>query len=89
MKYTVFYDGTQIGVLEINEKGQHKYTPNMEGVKTVQESISLFYELLEKSDWREPIPLFKNRIADATGFMQEDYIANQTDKFVLVREAED
>lgn len=89
MRYTVFYGKTQIGVLEINDKGQHRYTPDVIGTETVKTSISLFYELLEKSDWREPIPLFKNRIEDAKRFSQEDYISNQTDDFILVKVKED
>ena len=85
MIYTVFYGKTQIGVLEINDRGQHRYTPDVIGTETVKTSISLFHELLEKSDWRDPILLFKNRIDDASRFSQEDYISNQTDNFVLVK----
>lgn len=85
-KYKVFYENEEIGVLEINEKGQYKYTPNSEGVKNVKSSISLFYELLEESDWREPIPILKNRIEDAKRFSEENYISNQTDKLKLVKD---
>lgn len=85
-KYTVLYGKTPIGVLEINERGQHRYTPNAEGIEAVKTSISLFYELLEKSDWREPIPVLENRLADAKRFGEVDYISNQTDNLILVRE---
>ncbi len=85
MTYTVFYRETKIGILEINDKGQHKYTPDIEGVKTVKSSISIFHELLEKSDWREPIPVLKNHIEDARKFSQHSYISNQTDDFILVK----
>lgn len=85
-KYTVFYNTVKIGKLEINEKGEHKYTPDIVGTKTVKPSIQIFHELLEKSDWREPIPLFESRIQDAKKFSQENDISNQTDDFRLVRE---
>lgn len=85
MAYTAYYRGIKIGVLEINDKGQHRYTPDSKGTETVRPSISVFYELLKKSEWQEPIPLFKNRIEDAKRFSQEDAISNQTDDFVLVR----
>ena len=85
-KYTVLYGTTPIGVLEINERGQHRYTPNTEGIEAVRTSISLFYELLEKSDWREPIMVLKNRLDDAKRFGEIDYISNQTDNLILIRE---
>lgn len=84
-KYTVLYGETQIGVLEINERGQHRYTPDIDGIETVKKSISLFYELLEKSEWREPIPVLANRLADAKRFGEVDYISNQTDNLILVK----
>ena len=84
-KYIVFCDKIKIGVLEINDQNQYRYTPNTKGTKKAKTSISLFDELLEKSDWRTPIPLFKNRIEDAKRFSQEDCISNQTDDFVLVK----
>lgn len=85
MKYIVFYKETKIGVLEINDKGQHKYTPDDTGTKKVKESISIFYELLVASDWREPIPFFENRIRDAKRFAKENDISNQTDSFRMLR----
>lgn len=85
VKYYVFCEKTKIGVLEINDEGQYRYTPSTKGTQKVKTSILLFTELLEKSDWREPIPVLKNRIDDAKRFSQEDYISNQTDDFVLER----
>lgn len=86
MKYIVFYKDTRIGVLEINDKNQHRYTPDMNGVEKVKDSISIFYEMLIESDWREPIPFFENRIKDAMRFSQEKDISNQTDPFRMVIE---
>ncbi len=86
MKYIVFYKDTKIGVLEINDKGQHKYTPDEIGTQEVKDSISLFYEILTETEWREPIPFFENRIKDAKRFSQENDISNQTDAFRLIKE---
>ena len=86
MKYKIFFEETQIGVLEINEKGQYKYTPDEEGTEKVKNSISIFYEMLVASDWRDPIPFFQNRINDEKRFKQEDEISNQTDSFRMIRE---
>ena len=83
-KYEIFYEDTKIGVLEINDKNQHKYTPDSNGIEKVREEISIFYEMLIKSDWREPIPFFENRIKDAKRFSQEKMISNQTDPFRMV-----
>lgn len=85
MKYNVFYKDIKIGVLEINEKGQHKYTPDETGIQKVKESISIFYEILVQTDWREPIPFFENRIRDAKRFSQENDISNQTDSFRMIK----
>ena len=62
MKYKVFYQKTKIGVLEINEKNQYKYTPDVKGTQKVKESIEIFYEMLVASDWRDPIPFFQNLV---------------------------
>lgn len=85
MKYNIFYKDTKIGVLEINEIGQHRYTPDDTGIKEFKESLSIFYELLVPTDWREPIPFFENRIRDAKRFSQENDISNQTDLFRMVK----
>ncbi len=84
MKYRVFYDQIEIGVLEINSEGMHRYTPNMEGVEEVKNRVSLSYDLMEKSEWRDPIPFFKERLDNASGF-QCDVIAYHTDRFVMKR----
>ena len=84
MKYKIFYDTTEIGVLEINSEGMHRYTPNMEGVEEVKDKISLSNELQIKSEWRDPIPFFKERLDNASGF-QSDVIAYHTDRFVMKR----
>ena len=86
MQYKVFYQKTKIGVLEINEKNQYKYTPDVKGTQKVKKSIEIFYEMLVASDWRDPIPFFQNRISDATRFSQEKDIKNQTDPFRMIRE---
>ncbi len=84
MKYKIFYDTTEIGVLEINTDGKYRYTPNMEGVKEVKDKISLSNELQIKSEWRDPIPFFKERLDNASGF-QSDIIAYHTDLFRMVK----
>lgn len=86
-RYTIFYRDVKIGVLEINENNQYKYMPDKDGVQKVKDSISIFYEMLVESDWREPIPFFENRIKDAERFSQEDDISNQTDPFRMVKQA--
>ena len=86
MKYKIFYDTTEIGVLEINTDGKYRYTPNEKGLEEVKNQVSLNNELLKKSDWRDPIPFFQNRISDATRFSQEKDIKNQTDPFRMIRE---
>lgn len=84
MKYEVFYEKIKIGVLEINTDGKYRYTPNMEGVEKVKNSVSLSYDLMEKSEWRDPIPFFKERLDNASGF-QCDIIAYHTDRFSMRR----
>lgn len=84
MKYKVFYDTTEIGVLEINSKGKHRYTPNEAGLEEVKNKISLSNELQVESDWRDPIPFFKERLDNASGF-QCDVIAYHTDLFRLLK----
>lgn len=84
MKYKIFYDTTEIGVLEINTDGKYRYTPNMEGVEEVKNRVSLSYDLMEKSDWRDPISFFKERLDNASGF-QSDVIAYHTDLFRMVK----
>ena len=85
MKYAVFYQDTKIGILEINEKGQHKYTPDVVGTEAVKDRIAIFYEMLNKTEWRDPIPFFENRIRDAKKFSSDDVISKQTDSFKMVK----
>lgn len=84
MKYKIFYDTTEIGVLEINTEGKYRYTPNEAGVEKVKNEISLSYDLKEKTEWRDPIPFFKERLDNASGF-PSDVIAYHTDLFRMVR----
>ena len=85
MKYLVFYKNVEIGVLEINDLGQHKYTPNPTGVLSVKDQISAINELMLESEWREPIPFFKIRIDNAKRFSKENDIKSHTDHFRMVR----
>lgn len=84
MKYTILYNGVEIGVLETNAAGQHKYTPNDEGIERVKNEVSLIREMLVASDWREPIPFFSERIENAKRF-NLDVIGYQTDLFTMVK----
>lgn len=86
MKYTIFYDEVKIGVLEINERGQHKYTPDENGVEQVKDKVLLMHDMLEKTDWRDPIPFFENRIENAKRFSHENDIYSHTDCFRMVKE---
>jgi len=86
MKYNIFYKEILIGVLEINEKGKYRYTPNVEGVDKVKNEISLIHEMLEASDWKEPIPFFKNRIDNAKRFSHENDITTHKDYFRMLME---
>lgn len=83
MKYMILYKEIKIGVLEISEAGQYKYTPDENGVRAVKNEVSLPHDLLEKSDWREPIPFFKERIDNAKKFSLEE-ISYHTDFFKMV-----
>ena len=87
MNYTIFYKETKIGVLEINENGEHRYTPDIKGVESVKNEVMLMHDMLEKTDWREPIPFFKNRIENAKRFSNESEITSHTDCFRMVKEA--
>ena len=83
-KYKIFYGPIEIGVLEINTDGKYRYTPNEKGLEEVKNQVSLNNELLKKSDWRDPIPFFKERLDNASGF-QSDVIAYHTDLFRMVK----
>ena len=81
IKYIIFYKEIQIGILEINEKNQYKYTPDDKGIETIKNEVPLIHEITEVSDWREPIPFFKNRIDNAKRFNREKDITTHTDWF--------
>jgi hypothetical protein len=87
LKYQIFYKETLIGVLEINEEGQYRYTPDVEAVETLKNEVPLTREMLEKSDWREPIPFFKERIENGSRF-NLDVIRYHTDLFKMVKVSE-
>ena len=85
VKYTILYKETKIGLLEINENGLYRYTPNEDGVNAIKEIVSLNHEFFEKSDWREPIAFFKERIDNASRF-SKDEICYHTDFFKMLKE---
>lgn len=85
MKYEIYCKSTLIGVLEVNCDGQHKYTPNKEGVEIAKKEVSLSHEMQVESDWREPIPFFKNRIENAKRFSDGEIIGYHTDQFKMIR----
>ncbi len=85
MVFTVFFKEIKIGTLQIDKKGQHKYIPDFKGVEKVKHEASLIHEMLEETDWREPIPFFKNRIDNASRLGNLDEIKYQTDFFKMVR----
>ncbi len=80
--YRIFYWGLEIGLLEINEQGQHRYTPIPETTRQV--SLAPFRELETGQDWGRPIPLFQNRINDARRFHAERDITRVTDHFRML-----
>lgn len=84
MKFKVLYKEVEIGMLEINAVGQHKYTPNHEGVRQIENEVSLIREMLVASQWRDPIPFFSERIENAQKFNLR-VIGYQTDLFKMVR----
>ena len=85
--YQIFYKEILIGILEVNEQGQYKYTPEVEAVESLKNEVPLIREMTEKSDWREPIPFFKERIDNASRFNLE-IIRYHTDLFKMVRISE-
>lgn len=85
MKYIILYKETKIGVLEINNEGKYKYTPEEAGIDAIKNTVSLNHEMLQKSDWRDPIPFFKERIDNASRFSKTE-IAYHTDFFRMVKE---
>ena len=86
MKYKVYCNNIFIGLLEISDDGRHKYTPDSEGVEIAKKNFSLSHEMVEPSDWREPIPFFKNRIENAKRFSEGKVISSHTDSIKMVLE---
>lgn len=84
IKYEILYKQTKIGVLEVNEQGQHKYTPDLNGIENVKNEVSLSHYMLEKTDWKAPIPFFKNRIENAKRFPKVK-IGYHTDNFRMIK----
>lgn len=85
-KYNILYKDILIGILEINEQEQHRYTPDAENVEKVKKMVPLIHEMTEKTDWRDPIPFFKNRIDNSKRFSQEDDIRSHTDFFRMIKQ---
>ncbi|MBR3888027.1 MAG: hypothetical protein IKJ32_02890 [Clostridia bacterium] len=85
MKYQVFYKEKQIGLLEVNEQGKHRYTVNSEAVQEVKNEVPLIPEMLESTDWVDPIPFFKERIDNGSRF-DLTTIQYHTDFFRMVKE---
>lgn len=83
VRYTILYRDIRIGVLEINENGQYKYTPNQKGIEKVKEEVSLTHEMLEETSWREAIPFFKNRLEDAKKFGETKVVTTHRDFFKM------
>ena len=86
--YDIYYKDVYIGLLEINERGQHRYTPNAEGIGKDEKIIPLDYRMTKYKDWGEPIPILKNKIARAKRFGHEEDITSHTDHFRLVMRKE-
>ena len=84
MKYKILYNEIEIGLLEINDAGYHRYTPDKCGVETVGSGAPLTPEIRKGTDWVEPLPYFQRSIDDAKRFSQEKYIYSQTDKFEMI-----
>lgn len=83
-KYEIYCKDILIGLLEINDDGQHKYTPIVEGVEVAKKEVSLSHDMQVASDWREPIPFFKNRIENAKRFSDGKIIISHTDLFKMI-----
>lgn len=84
LKYVILCKNIKIGILEINDNGQHKYTPDTSGIDAIKNEVPLLNDLLHETDWRSPIPFFENRIEDAKRFSKEKDIQNHTDPFRMI-----
>ena len=85
LKYQVFYKEIEIGLLEVNENGQYRYTANSEAVESIKNEVPLIPEMLEGTEWVDPIPFFKERI-DNGGRFDLTVIQYHTDFFRMVKE---
>lgn len=86
-KYQVFYKEKQIGLLEVNEQGQHRYTANSEAVDSIKNEVPLIPEMLNGTDWVDPIPFFKERLDNGSRF-DLTVIQYHTDLFKMVQKSE-
>lgn len=85
MKYKIYCKDVFIGLLEISDdERRHKYTPYIDGVEVAKKLNSLSHEMVEASDWRDPIPFFKNRIENAKRFSDGKVIKSHTDFIKMV-----
>ena len=75
MKYIVFYNNIEIGVLEINKKNQYKYTPNEKLTTEVTERIPLFHELLVQAEQGKPTPIFEIESEMLRAFLKKEKLA--------------
>lgn len=84
-RYEVFYRDTLIGVLEVDETGKHRYTPDEKGVKATKEKTSLIKEMISGTDgFVDPIPFLQNRLMNAERWGLDE-INYQTDHFTIKR----
>lgn len=75
MKYRIFYNNIEIGVLEINKKNQYKYTPNEKLTTEVKEKISLFPELLVQSEFGKTTPIFEIESEMLRAFLKKEKLS--------------
>ncbi|MCI9039575.1 MAG: hypothetical protein HFJ29_06890 [Clostridia bacterium] len=88
MRYRIFYEDIEIGMLEISADGnQHKYTPNPDGIALVEDHAPLTRKMVEGTNgWEPAIPFFRNRIEDAKRFSHDECITKHTDNIRMIRE---
>lgn len=88
MRYRIFYEDIEIGMLEISADGnQHKYTPNPDGIDLVKDHAPLTRKMVEGTNgWEPAIPFFRNRIEDAKRFSHDECITKHTDNIRMIRE---
>ena len=88
MRYRIFYEDIEIGMLEISADGnQHKYIPNPDGIALIKDYAPLTRKMVEGTNgWEPAIPFFRNRIEDAKRFSHDECITKHTDNIRMVRE---